>query len=488
MHRKRIFIIIAVCLLSMVILAGACYGGWWAYRCWQNQYTMQISLQGEAELSVEYGDTYTDPGAKAQFYGTHLHTEPTNVAVAVSQQVDTGKIGEYLVKYTAEYHGVVGTAYRTVRVADTKAPEIILTADPANITPPGKTYQEEGYKALDNHDGDITDRVIRRVSRDKIIYTVTDSFGNKATVERIIFYNDAMPPALMLNGSKYITLRTGQAYEEPGYLASDDCDGNLTQKVQQAGEVDTEIPGVYTITYSVADNSGNKATASRKITVIEADNTEGSGVIIPDGKVIYLTFDDGPGPYTAKLLDILKKHHVQATFFVTNKPKYNHLMKRMKREGHSIAIHTVTHKYKTIYASEDAYFDDLYKMQAIIQEETGHMTTLVRFPGGSSNTVSRKYCSGIMTQLTQSVVERGFQYFDWNVDSDDAGGTKTTEQVFLNVVRGVQNKQYAVVLQHDIKSYSVDAVEKIIVWGLENGYAFLPLTSTSPGCHHRINN
>ena len=126
-------------------------------------------------------------------------------------------------------------------------------------------------------------------------------------------------------------------------------------------------------------------------------------------------------------------------------------------------------------------------MQDIIEQYTGIRTNLLRFPGGSSNKVSSSN-KGLMTRLTKMVEELGFVYFDWNVDSMDAGGAKTAQQVFNNVTRGVQGKTNSVVLMHDIKGYTVDAIERIIVWGLQNGYTFLPLTENSPTCHHRINN
>ena len=159
----------------------------------------------------------------------------------------------------------------------------------------------------------------------------------------------------------------------------------------------------------------------------------------------------------------------------------------MAADGHSIGIHSACHTYKEIYGSEDAYFSDLQKMQDIIENKTGIQTMLLRFPGGSSNTVS-SFNPGIMSRLTQAVEERGYSYFDWNVSSGDAGGTKDTEQVFQNVINGIQKHRVSIVLQHDIKEYSVNAVEKIIVWGLENGYTFLPLDSTSPTAHHSVKN
>ena len=64
----------------------------------------------------------------------------------------------------------------------------------------------------------------------------------------------------------------------------------------------------------------------------------------------------------------------------------------------------------------------------------------------------------------------------------------STEQVVQNVISGVQSHNVSVVLQHDIKDFSVNAVEQIIQWGQANGYTFLPLTTSSPMSHHRVNN
>ncbi len=486
MRIKRTIIIIAISLLIPALAVGAFFCGIELIKHLDNRYTLLVQPEGEGIYQIEYGTTYEAPGATAVFSGTHLKTEPVEVPVTVSGEVDTEKLGTYLVKYTAQYKNYVGTAYRQVEVVDTQAPVITLTTNPEKFTLPGDTYEEEGYQAVDNRDGDLTEQVKRKANKEKVTYTVADLSGNVAEVERLIVYNDPVPPMIALNGSEYITLLTGQTYQEPGYVAADNLDGNLTGKVKISGKVNTEEAGTYTLKYSVTDSYGNTESVSRVITVIDGNGD--ANTVLPGSKVIYLTFDDGPGPHTARLLNILKKYNIKATFFVTDKPKYNYLMKRMAKEGHSVAIHTMTHSYKSVYASEEAYYDDLYGMQEIIKKQTGIETTLVRFPGGSSNTVSKKYCTGIMTRLTQSLSVYGFQYFDWNVDSNDAGGTKTAAGVYRNVINGVSKKDCAVVLQHDIKGYSVDAVEQIIIWGLEHGYAFLPLRPNSPPCHHNIRN
>ena len=210
-------------------------------------------------------------------------------------------------------------------------------------------------------------------------------------------------------------------------------------------------------------------------------------IVVPEGKVIYLTFDDGPSKYTLQLLEVLEKYNVKATFFIVGNAGVGYL-DEIAAGGHSIGIHSMTHVYSEIYASDEAYFKDLYATQQLIYERTGILTTLMRFPGGSSNKVSIKHNKGIMTRLTAAVEAQGFQYFDWNVSSGDAGGTTKTEEVFQNVINGVKHRDISVVLQHDIKGYSVAAVEQIIQWGLANGYTFLPLEPSSPVCHSKINN
>lgn len=207
-------------------------------------------------------------------------------------------------------------------------------------------------------------------------------------------------------------------------------------------------------------------------------------------KVIYLTFDDGPGPYTKKLLDVLDKYNVKATFFVTNQfPKYQNMIGEEAKRGHTVAVHTYTHNFASIYKSQTAFWSDIDKMNSLIKKQTGKTSDILRFPGGSSNAVSKKYCKGIMTKLTANASSHGFVYADWNVDSRDAGGTTSSSGVAANVKKGCSKQKTSVVLMHDIKSYSVNAVEDIIKWGLKNGYTFKAMTRSSSMAHHgHLNN
>ena len=318
---------------------------------------------------------------------------------------------------------------------------------------------------------------------DGVYYSVQDRSGNTAEAFRPLVYNDPIPPTLTLLGDQAPVLRVGTAFEEPGYEATDNLDGEITDRVSVSGAVDIWQAGDYPIRYEVTDSYGNTAEAVRTVRVEKAPQPDPSD---PGSKIIYLTFDDGPSQHTERLLGILAKYDVKATFFVVNYG-YREMIGREAAAGHSVAVHSLTHDYQKIYASEDAYFADLQAMNEIVKAQTGSYTTMIRFPGGSSNKVS-SFNPGIMTRLVQAVTDAGYQYYDWNVSSGDAGLTTDTDVVFQNVIDGVKRYNVSIVLQHDSKGYSVDAVERIIQWGLANGYTFLPLSPSSPKAHHHLNN
>lgn len=194
-------------------------------------------------------------------------------------------------------------------------------------------------------------------------------------------------------------------------------------------------------------------------------------------KAVYLTFDDGPLPQTAALLDTLKRYSAHATFFVSGGSAPD-LIGRMAREGHCVGNHTFSHKYREIYAGEDAFFKDAAEMDAVIRSQTGASSQFLRFPGGSGNTVSR-FNPGIMTRLTRQAELRGYIWADWNVDSADKDPI-TAPAIYRNVCRGILREDCPVVLQHMDVPNSMATVERILIWGLENGCVFLPMTEDMP--------
>ena len=178
---------------------------------------------------------------------------------------------------------------------------------------------------------------------------------------------------------------------------------------------------------------------------------------------VYLTFDDGPSSNTDAILDILKQYDVKATFFVTGKPqeKYKEMYQRIVEEGHTLGMHSYSHKYDEIYASEEAFEEDLSRLQDFLYDTTGVWSHFYRFPGGSSNQVS----TVDMSELVAYMQQQDIYYLDWNVSSGDATGKKVKAQTLVdNVLTGVGKHQTSVVLLHDAanKNTTVEALPAII--------------------------
>ena len=205
-------------------------------------------------------------------------------------------------------------------------------------------------------------------------------------------------------------------------------------------------------------------------------------------KIVLLTFDDGPGQYTEQILDILDKYRVKATFFVTNNyEEYESLLGEEAERGHSVCVHTLHHDYDEVYSSEEAFWADFDAMNDLIEQYTGERSRVFRFPGGSSNTIS-SFNEGIMSRLVNEAAEKGYDYYDWNVTSGDAGDTEDPDEIVENVLWGIEQEDISIVLCHDIHPWTLEALEPIIVGALEKGYTFLPIHYGITECHHPVNN
>lgn len=343
-------------------------------------------------------------------------------------------------------------------------------------------YTEPGYKIVPNNkkykvviDNNIDEN---KTGSYEVKYSlqVKNKIINKVRKVNVI---DNISPEITLKGSDNIKLYESSDYEEPGFIAFDNYDGDITKNVIVQNDIKEEI-GDYKITYIVEDSSGNKTMVTRNVKILDKKKNIGT---------IYLTFDDGPSNNTSKILDILKQEDIKATFFLVNfNSSYNPVVKRIYDEGNSIGIHSYTHNYKLIYSSVSAYFDDLNKMNDKIKTITGSDTKLLRFPGGSSNTIS-SFNKGIMTTLVKEVTNAGYHYFDWNVDSSDAWSARNSNDVYNNVINNLK-KGTNIVLMHDLSSNekTVNVLEKIIKDAKEKGYIFANITMNTKEIHHGINN
>lgn len=401
--------------------------------------------------------------------------------IKVRDNIDRSTIGSYDVVVSVRYLFFRYDRVFKIKVCDKNRPTISLMGNDSSLVCPNGDYDEEGFTATDDYDGDITDRVMVNYFDDFVMYSVKDSSGNYFETKRKLIFEDNEKPSIEIKGGNRVTIYRGSNYVDSGALANDNCDGDISDKILSTGNVDSNKVGEYTIVYKVTDSSGNTSSAERVITVINRPYYYGNGVI-------YLTFDDGPSYLTGRILDILDEENVKATFFVTSGGDY---VVRAYNSGHTIALHTASHLYSYIYANEYNYFNDLSKVSDDVYYAIGIRSNIIRFPGGSSNTVSRNYNRGIMSRLTMEVVSRGYNYFDWNVDSNDAGSDiNDSTRIYNNVIRGLSHNKTNIVLMHDSASHmaTLNALRDIIDYGKSNGYSFRAIDSSTPSVRHLVNN
>ena len=207
-------------------------------------------------------------------------------------------------------------------------------------------------------------------------------------------------------------------------------------------------------------------------------------------KILYLTFDDGPSRQTQKVLDILDRYNAKATFFVLDADYYAYQYKNIVDHGHSLGLHGYTHEYSDIYSSVDGFFRDLQQISDKVYSYTGVRSKLIRFPGGSSNTVSRRYRTGIMSTLTREVEARGYVYFDWNAANDDATGERLSVSQMVRRATAYNGLEQIVMLMHDAsnKTTTVEALPEIIEFYQSQGYVCMALHENSYTAHHRVSN
>ncbi|MBQ6019131.1 MAG: polysaccharide deacetylase [Clostridia bacterium] len=263
-----------------------------------------------------------------------------------------------------------------------------------------------------------------------------------------------------------------------------------------SGSVETTLPGMtYLTAMTTLPGVSDTAAATGIYTTTPVNAVTSAPVaseLSEDDKVVYLTFDDGPTDNTRNLLDILDRYGVKATFFVIHTYDGCEVqIKELYDRGQQIALHSYTHNYN-IYRSVDTYFADLQQISDLVYNATGgYRSTLVRFPGGTSNTVSRKYCSGIMTTLSKELPARGYRYFDWDWDSTDAEANRQDTSVIVrNATKAIGNDNHVILLMHDAaaKTTTVEALPQIIEAYRSAGYRFDVLSMTSYTYQHKPNN
>ena len=289
---------------------------------------VHFSLNGK-EAYVNLNGEYEEPGytfevcKRKKCLDIKQNVDSTN-------NIDTSTIGSYKVFYIARYKENEYKIEREVIVKDLIPPTIELKSGEEIEICPSSEYKDPGYKATDNYDGDLTDKVQIEKEDNKITYTVEDSSGNITTVERTYKKTDTKPPTIKLKGSNTINLAVNEKYKEPGYVVEDNCDNDLTKNVTVEGTVDTSQEGTYKLKYTIKDSSGNKSTVERNVVV----------------KKTYSFATDNPNEYAKKLTQYIKENNYNVSVGYVN-----------LKNGH-----TYYYKENTVYfgASLVKAVDDLY--------------------------------------------------------------------------------------------------------------------------------
>lgn len=197
-------------------------------------------------------------------------------------------------------------------------------------------------------------------------------------------------------------------------------------------------------------------------------------------KIAYLTFDDGPYYNTYKVLKILKENHVKATFFTTNvngdycydnrNYECHKLYKEYAKDNHTIANHTYTHGWdRGLYNNVNSFMDAIKKQENLIKSETGIITNIARFPGGSSTPGSVKG-----KQMKEALYKAGYGWVDWTAQDGDGGWVANTDEAWKNFTNSIGDK-IEVVLFHDYDSKTTAILPKVIKYLREKNYILLPL-------------
>lgn len=190
---------------------------------------------------------------------------------------------------------------------------------------------------------------------------------------------------------------------------------------------------------------------------------------VTEGKVAYLTFDDGPSKYTPQILEILRENDIKATFFITGwctEGKEN-ILKQVADEGHTIGLHSWSHDYDGIYSSTESWLEDFARVYRKVYAVTGQRLWCFRFPGGSYNNFNRDTADDIIAEMER----RGFAFYDWNAATADASSSATYESCLENI-RDSINADHEVVLMHDSLELTPQYLQDVIDYIRSQGYTF----------------
>ena len=257
---------------------------------------------------------------------------------------------------------------------------------------------------------------------------------------------------------------------------------HMVRSLRDAQDKLTQYQTRYGDSNASQEASADTSSSAGTVQAADSEESESAGV-----RRVYLTFDDGPSTMTDRILDVLDRYGVKATFFVVGRTdtEYQRIYRRIVQDGHTLGMHSYSHNYSQIYDSLDSFQADMHKLQDFLYEQTGVWTTYYRFPGGSSNTVGKAKMQDLIDYLGRENVT----YFDWNIYGGDDVDAAT---MVKNVTENLSAYSDAMILMHDAsdKEATVQALPEIIeyIQKMDNT-VIVPVTEdTIPVQHHKSTN
>lgn len=300
--------------------------------------------------------------------------------------------------------------------------------------------------------------------------------------KKVIIYGFLVMTILPIFTSVFLFHKIDALEDKLDYALSEDGGDCLTLRSSKEALQDNPYIESGTFADSVKSVLGNANVDSNEAVDTEESTELAEGAEIK--KRVYLTFDDGPSVYTGQILDILAANDVKATFFVIGRDEeYYEYYKRIVDEGHTIGMHSYSHVYKDFYSSEEAFAEELTKLNDLIFDLTGTKSRIFRFPGGSSNHVAPFPIQDYIAYLN----ENNINYYDWNALNGDAvTASLSPEQLVNNIMKDVSGNEDSIVLMHDLQTThsTVESLQLLIDTLKREGYEILPIDENTPLIQH----
>lgn len=417
----------------------------------------RLQLNGSKNMVISYREKYEEPGVIIKNANSNYLSK-----IKIESNIDTTIIGNYYVDYSLKIGYRNLQLRRNIRVIDDIAPVIKLKGNQIVELSIREEYEESGYIATDEYDGDLTDKVeiIGEVNNEEygeyvIKYRVKDNSNNVVEVNRIVKVIDEIAPIFECSSS-YSAISIGSD-NIIGCKAIDNFDGDITDKIKSKGNYDINKAGIYNVEYSVEDDAGNNTKIDHKIMVYEK----------LENPIVYLTFNNNESDLIEKVLEVLKEKEVSATFFEfinANNIKY---LREISDAGHEIAIYGNEKTNITLFKS------NFEKLEKLIYNETNQKITTFRIYK------ENEYDYNLLAKIKDYLEEKNISYYNYNIELIDSNSREEIEKNLVEQLLKNKEEEIIISINIDENETTIETLSSIIEVLKEMNYTFSTIKKKS---------